>query len=382
MGGWAGGKAAGGNYEYDPATDKWTKKKPMPRPAHHAAMAVANGKIYVIGGFIAPTTTAVPLGAAWQPIDDVWEYDPAADSWKSLAPLPSRRGSALAVEVGGKIYTIGGVSTVPGVQGFVLHGLRSCPGSHHQRRVRSRHQQVGEPHTDGSRAQSRIRRCRQREDLPHRRPHRPRVHPDRHQHGCGGGVQSGERLVECSEERMPYARSGGAWGTDGRLIYVAGGEITTNGMVGAFNGIQAYNPAINAWFTLPPMPMPRHGLAGAVIGDRFHLVSGMIQSAGALVFQDPSLHTHTANHDVLELKFGAPPAKPAKNEEGAPSGAAKQVSIHTGGGPPPVVRKISPSASGTPLSVLEGRSPPVRGRVPGVRRSPTPATTSTALKAR
>jgi N-acetylneuraminic acid mutarotase len=105
------------------------------------------------------------------------------------------------------------------------------------------------------------------------------------------------------KERMPTARSGGAWGTDGRWIYVAGGEVTTNKLVGAFRGIEAYDPAINTWFTLPYMPMPRHGVAGAVIGNEFHLVSGMIQSAGAMTFMDPSLSTHTAAHDVLELNF-------------------------------------------------------------------------------
>ena len=43
IGGWDDGKAAGVTYEYDPATDKWTKKQPMPRPAHHAALAAASG---------------------------------------------------------------------------------------------------------------------------------------------------------------------------------------------------------------------------------------------------------------------------------------------------------------------------------------------------
>jgi N-acetylneuraminic acid mutarotase len=101
MGGWSDGKAGGFNYEYDPATDKWVEKKSMPRPAHHAAMATLNGKIYVFGGFVPPANTTVPLGAAWQPINDVWQYDPAADSWKSLAPMPTRRGSALAAEASG-----------------------------------------------------------------------------------------------------------------------------------------------------------------------------------------------------------------------------------------------------------------------------------------
>ena len=94
IGGWDDGKAAGVNYEYDPATDKWTQKKGMPRSAHHAALAAANGKIYVIGGFVPPKDTQIPTGGAWEPIDDAWEYDPAADSWKSLAPLPTKRGAA------------------------------------------------------------------------------------------------------------------------------------------------------------------------------------------------------------------------------------------------------------------------------------------------
>src|ERR1700733_16060945 len=32
-------------YEYDPPTDKWTKRKPMALPAHHLALTELNGKI-------------------------------------------------------------------------------------------------------------------------------------------------------------------------------------------------------------------------------------------------------------------------------------------------------------------------------------------------
>ena len=114
--GFGGGKGRGVNYEYDPATDKWTKKKSMPRPAHHPALASYNGKIYVLGGFVAPEKPALPIGAEWEPIDNAWEYDPSADSWKELAPLPGKRGSAVAAEVGGKIHVIGGVTTVEGAK--------------------------------------------------------------------------------------------------------------------------------------------------------------------------------------------------------------------------------------------------------------------------
>ena len=199
FGGWDGGKARGVAYEYDPATDKWTKKTSMPRPAHHAALAAANGKIYVMGGFVPPKDTAIPVGGAWQPIDNAWEYDPAADSWKSLPPLPGKRGSAIAAEVGGKIYVIGGATTVDRVQGSVLHVLRTFPGARHQRRVRPGHEQVAEPQADVGAAQPRVRRRRQRQDLRHRRPDRARLHPVRHQHRRGGGVQPHQRLVERAE---------------------------------------------------------------------------------------------------------------------------------------------------------------------------------------
>ena len=356
IGGWAEGKAAGLNYEYDPATDKWTEKKPMPRPAHHAALAALNGKIYVFGGFVVPTNATVPLGAAWQPINDVWEYDPAGDSWKSLAPMPTRRGSALASEAGGKIYVMGGATTVEASKDsfFTAFGPAKVLTTN----------EVYDPATNKWESRT------------------PMTVPRNHAYG---GVVNGKIYVmggrighafilsatntdaveayspvsdswSAPRERMPYARSGGAWGTDGKWIYVAGGEVTTNGVVGVFNGIQAYDPAINSWLTLAPMMMPRHGLAGAVIGNEFHLVSGMIQSAGAMTFFDPHLETHTSSHDVLELDFfKQPPPSAKKADAGAPSGkgaapsstgaaasdAAKKLSNHTGGTSPGGAKSLS-----------------------------------------
>jgi N-acetylneuraminic acid mutarotase len=317
FGGWDGGKARGIAYEYDPVTDRWTKKTSMPRPAHHAALAAANGKIYVMGGFVPPKETAIPVGGAWEPIDDAWEYDPAADSWKSLPPLPGKRGSAVAAEVGGKIYVIGGATTVAGSKDpfFAFFGPSLVLGTN----------DVYDPATN--KWESR----------------KPMSVPRNH---AFGGVVNGKIYViggrtghgfilsatntdvveeynpindswSAPKERMPTARSGGASGTDGRRIYVAGGEVTTKDLVGAFRSVEAYDPAINAWFTLPSMPMPRHGIAGGVIGNRFHLVSGMMQSAGALTFLDPTLSTHTALHDILELQFGAPPPTPAARSEAA-----------------------------------------------------------------
>ena len=326
MGGWDEGKAAGLNYEYDPATDKWTQKRGMPRSAHHAAIATANGKLYVIGGFVPPKDTQIPTGGAWEPIADTWEYDPAADSWKSLAPVPTKRGAAVAVEVAGKIYVIGGATTVAGSKDpyFTFFGpslvlttnevFDPATNKWESRRPMS----VARNHAYASAVNGKIY-----------------VIGGRTGHAFILSATNTDVVEEYSpvndmwsapKERMPTPRSGGAWGTDGRRIYVAGGEVTTKELVGAFRAVEAYEPATNSWISLPPMPMPRHGIAGAVIGNEFHLVSGMIQSAGALSFLDPRLEVHTGQHDVLELNFFFPtPATGAKKEEVLPSTGAKNV---------------------------------------------------------
>jgi hypothetical protein len=88
--------------------------------------------------------------------------------------------------------------------------------------------------------------------------------------------------------------------------------------------VEAFDPATNTWSTLPSMPMPRHGVAGAVINNEFHLVSGMMQTAGAMTFLDPQLDAKTAVHDVLDLKLvtNAPPS--ATSDAGAPSSGGGQ----------------------------------------------------------
>jgi hypothetical protein len=337
IGGWDDGKAGGVNYEYDPATDKWTKKQPMPRPAHHAALAAANGKIYVMGGFVAPSDTALPLGAAWQPIDNAWQYDPATDSWKSLPPVPTKRGSAVAVEAGGKIYTIGGATTM---EGRVLDDSRGRLESKDPfftafgpSRVLSVNE-VYDPATN---------KWETRQPMSVPRNHAFGAAVNGKIYVIGGRTGQGFILTATNtdvveeydpisdswnapRERMPTARSGGVSGTDGRRIYVAGGEVTTQELVGAFRAIEAFDPLTNSWSTLPPMPMPRHGAAGAVIGNRLYLVSGMIQSAGALVFLDPQLATHTVAHDILELPSNPnPPTAAAKSPVSAPSEGAKKL---------------------------------------------------------
>lgn len=296
IGGFGGGKARGLVYEYDAAADKWTKKKPMARPAHHEALAEYGGKIYVFGGFVAPAS-----GGGWEPIDNVWEYDPAADSWKALAPLPTKRGSAVAVQAGGKIYVIGGATTVPGSKNVAIAGNGPA-------RVLTSND-VYDPATNTWESRS---------PMALGRNHAFAGAVGGKIYVIGGRVghafitaASNTDIVEEYDPatdswagpraKMPTSRSGGGWGTVGGKIYVGGGEVATPQLVGAFRALEAYDPATNTWTAMPSMPMPRHGVAGAVIGNRLHLVSGMVTSAAVGAGADMHLEVHTASHDVLEL---------------------------------------------------------------------------------
>ena len=85
---------------YDPATDSWTTRKPMPTPRSSFGIAVVDKKIYVIGGFPNPI---FPNG-----LNEV--YDTVTDTWETKASMPTARDALCANVVGGKICCIAGMA--------------------------------------------------------------------------------------------------------------------------------------------------------------------------------------------------------------------------------------------------------------------------------
>lgn len=279
-------------YEYDPATDKWTKKKPMALPAHHVAFAEHNGKFYAFGGFVPPESGP----PAWVPINNTWEYDPANDSWKELASMPTKRGSAVAATANGKIYVIGGAALHPG------SSEPSLQPTHPHRSVDTVEEYDPKTNT-----------WSERSSMPTARNHAAVGVVNNKIYVIGGRLggafiftASNTNVVEeydpatdqwgLVRARMPTERSGGAWGVYNGRIYVAGGEHQDGHLMAAFRALEAYDPATNSWTELPMMPIPRHGLAGAVVGDRLYLASGDIQSAGIT-----GMHVVTESHDAFEF---------------------------------------------------------------------------------
>jgi N-acetylneuraminic acid mutarotase len=103
IGGSAENGVIGTNEEYDPATDMWSFKKPMPTPREFFGIAVYQNKIYCIGGL---NSGGYYSNESIIGVNEV--YDPATDTWETKEPIPNPRRGLGANVVNGKIYLTGG----------------------------------------------------------------------------------------------------------------------------------------------------------------------------------------------------------------------------------------------------------------------------------
>jgi len=98
----AGSDAAPAAVEaYDPATDTWTVKASMLTGQAGAAAGVINGMLYVAGGFGTTGLTSASVEA----------YNPATNTWATKAPMPTARGVPAGGVVNGALYVAGGQTT-------------------------------------------------------------------------------------------------------------------------------------------------------------------------------------------------------------------------------------------------------------------------------
>jgi non-specific serine/threonine protein kinase len=79
-------------------TRRW-ERIPGPGPREHLAAASSRGRVYAIGGRAAGIdTNSVRFEV----------YDRRARTWRPLAPLPGARGGTGAAAIGGRIVSVGG----------------------------------------------------------------------------------------------------------------------------------------------------------------------------------------------------------------------------------------------------------------------------------
>ena len=199
---------------YDPAGDSWATLAPMPEPAHHMMATGHGGKVFVFGG---------ARSMAWQAVATVLVYDPATEEWAAAGPMPERRMGGEAVSLGDFIYLVGGT-------GGTTAMLRYEPDS------------------------------RAWNILP-------------------GPVQPREHVAAVAYEGEIWV-IGGRWGGTGALATV-----------------EVFDPASGTWREGPVLNEARSGFGAAVVGDRIFVAGGEILG------QRP--WTALASAEVYEPETGA-----------------------------------------------------------------------------
>src|SRR5687767_11842596 len=84
----------------------------MPFAAGSSSSAVIAGKVYVAGGIVGMATT-----------NRLARYDPAANAWKELAPMPQGRNHAASGTDGLRMYVFGGRGPGSGDHNTVANGF-------------------------------------------------------------------------------------------------------------------------------------------------------------------------------------------------------------------------------------------------------------------
>jgi N-acetylneuraminic acid mutarotase len=244
---------------YDTKTDRWEITTPLPLAVNHTVAAAANGKLYVIGG--QTSAESAPERAGF--VDTVFVYDPAKATWTRRASMPTARGGGAAVVVDGEIYVAGG------------------------RPPRGADFAVYDPSAD---------MWTTLPNLPTQRNHIAAAAIDGKIFVAGGRFEGGFRsqmtnVLEvfdpktgawASRKPMPTVRGGVNGIAANGCLHVFGGEGNAADPKGLFHQHEVYNPVTDSWTSLEPMPVPVHGVTGAVFIDGWiHLPGGGTEQGGS-----------------------------------------------------------------------------------------------------
>ncbi|MBI4593937.1 MAG: galactose oxidase, partial [Candidatus Rokubacteria bacterium] len=215
-------------------------------PLHHAAAAVAGGRLFVIGGYSGGRLR-------WTTQTAVYAYDAQRNTWSPRAPLPTPRGALAVAVLNGRIHALGGSAERP-----------------------TRAHEVYDPGAN---------RWSAANGLPTARDHLAAVAFQGRVWTLGGResfLGSQYANVEIYDPAtdswrtgppLPTGRGGLAAVALADRILVFGGEAPLR----IFNATEMYEVAGNRWIAKTPIPTPRHGIGAALVRGRVHLPGGGTQ---------------------------------------------------------------------------------------------------------
>lgn len=233
-------------YAFDPSPATWATRAPYPGTARdHMGVAVVNGLVYLVGGVTAWPTPSVST---------VNRYDPVANSWTTVAPLPAARGAMAVGAVNGLVYAAGGL-----VNGSAAATLTAY-----------------NPTTNSWQTLA---------SMPTPRDHATGIALNGKLYVIGGRTTDTCAPLKTVEVYDPgtdswtagpsltTARGGHAAGVANGRIQVFGGEGAAS-TCGTIASAEEFDPTTGRWSALPPMPTPRHGTGGATIGTSVYIPGG------------------------------------------------------------------------------------------------------------
>lgn len=254
-------------------TQTWRECAPIPLEMNHPNVAVANERIYVLGG-LTPTS-----GRLWLPLSNgSYEYTPKTDTWRALNPLPVEhaRGSAAVAVYNNIIYLAGGLTVIE----QKLAGLQDSVDW----------VSAYDPQSDTF-----LDLPPQALRIPDARDHVGVGVVDGTMYLLGGRVEGAVNVRDTvfsldlrnpsdgwmSRTAMPTARGGVSTAVLNNKIYVFGGEENPEeGAGGMFYQVEAYDPKKNLWEKLERMPLPVHGTYAVSYCGKIYLPGGATRPGG------------------------------------------------------------------------------------------------------
>jgi N-acetylneuraminic acid mutarotase len=271
------GSIVGTNEEYDPTTDTWTFKTPMPTPRSGFAIAVYQNKIYCIGGFIG--------NGKYTGVNEV--YDPATNTWENKTAMPTARFELQANVANGKIYLIGGYDPE----------LYAFPNS------TSNLNEVYDPATDTWTTKA---------PIPVATRDYPSAVVDNKIY-----VIDGFLLLRKGNPNQIYDPETDTW-SHGTVIPLG---VNGSGTAGATAGVnapkriyffsgketQAYDPENDSWTFGADLPTNRQSFAVAVVRDTLYVIGGYIRSYVDLYTFGDIITLYATNEQYKPFGYGTVP---------------------------------------------------------------------------
>lgn len=243
---------------YDPQTQQWELRAPLPENRHHIQMMHHRNELYALGGYFSQGR-----GESWIMKNQTWRYDSKNNRWEDSSPAPHPHGETVAASLGDYIHIVGG------------------------RQPKGASNKSYKDHTDSD----------LHLQFDPQQGVWQKLAPSLTLRNSGAGAVIDElwyvvggrnmalnnlatlEIYDPKEDRwrkgtpMPQAQGGlAAAALEGKL-YAFGGEYFKP-QNGVFSTCWIYDPKKDQWVKGPSMKTPRHGLAGVALPPKIYALGG------------------------------------------------------------------------------------------------------------